>query len=86
MIKNTLQELRLKKKLTQETAAKELHIAKEYLSAIERGKRNPSDKLKLKMAKLYGVKEVIIFVAWLETKRFKKEEQHGRVDKSKGIL
>ena len=48
-------------------------IAKEYLSAIERGVRNPSDKLKCKMAKLYGVKEEIIFLACIETKCFKME-------------
>lgn len=73
MKKYTLQELRLKKNLTQETASEKLEIAKEYLSAIERGVRNPSDKLKCKMAKLYGVTEVVIFLACIETKCFKKE-------------
>ena len=68
----TLQQTRLKKKITQCNAAKELGITKEYLSALERGIRNPSDKLKCKMATLYGVTETFIFLACLETKRFNK--------------
>ena len=69
--KVTLQEIRLKRKLTQEQASKALGITKEYLSALERAERNPSDKLKAKMAELYKVSDVEIFLACKETKCFK---------------
>ena len=69
--KATLQELRQKRKLTQEQASKSLGITKEYLSALERAERNPSDKLKAKMAELYKISEVEIFLACKETKCFK---------------
>ena len=71
MKKYTLQELRNKNKLTQEIASEHLNIAKEYLSALERGIRNPSDKLKTRMAELYKVSDVEIFLACKETKCFK---------------
>ena len=48
----TLRQLREKKKLTQEQASKELDVTKEYLSMLERAERNPSDKMKEKMADL----------------------------------
>ena len=44
MNKKTLQELRKNKNLTQEQVAKILSIRKEYLSMLENGTRNPSDK------------------------------------------
>jgi len=69
----TLKKLREKKKLTQDEAAKILDITKEYLSMIERADRNPSDSLKEKMAKLYDVSVVDIYLAIKETKCFKKE-------------
>lgn len=69
--KVTLQEIRQKRKLTQEQASKSLGITKEYLSALERAERNPSDKLKEKMAEVYKVTEVEIFLACKETKCFK---------------
>lgn len=67
----TLQELRENKKTTQEQVAKELEITKEYLSMLERGERNPSDKLKYKMSKLFGVSMYYIFLSVQQTKRFK---------------
>ena len=51
----TIKELREKRQLTQCEVAKLLGITKEYVSMLERGKRNPSDKLKEDMAKLYKV-------------------------------
>ena len=59
----TLKELRENKSLTQEQAAKILDVTKEYLSMLERGKRNPSDKMKERMCDLYNCKIEQIFSA-----------------------
>ena len=59
----TLQEMRQKKGLTQEQASKILDISSDYLSMLENKIRNPSDKLKKKMAKLYEVPVTDIFLA-----------------------
>ena len=59
----TLRELRENKSLTQEQAAKILDVTKEYLSMLERGKRNPSDKMKERMCDLYNCKIEQIFSA-----------------------
>ncbi len=67
----TLKQLRENKKMTQEQASKELNITKEYLSMLERAERNPSDKMKEKMANLYECKIIDIFLACKETKCFK---------------
>ena len=64
----TLQEMRLRKGLTQEQASKILDINAYYLSMLENKNRNPSDKLKKKMAKLYGVSIADIFLALQSTK------------------
>ncbi len=69
----TLKELRENKNKTQEIAAKEFGITKEYLSMLERGERNPSDKLKEKMADFYNVSMYYIFLAYNETKRLTKQ-------------
>ena len=57
----TLKELRESRDMTQEELAKEFSITKEYLSMLERGERNPSDKLKKKMAKFFNVSMAYIF-------------------------
>lgn len=67
----TLQELRVKKELTQEQASKILDITKEYISMLETGDRNPSDSLKEKMAKLYDCQIADIYSAINSTKRLK---------------
>lgn len=67
----TLKELRQNKKITQEQAASRLSITIEYLSMLENGNRNPSDKLKEKMAKLYNCNISDIFLAISSTKRLK---------------
>lgn len=64
----TLKELRESKKMTQEEIAKEFDITKEYLSMLERGERNPSDKLKERMADFYKVSISYIFLAINQTK------------------
>jgi putative transcriptional regulator len=71
MKQKTLQDLRKDKNLTQEQAAKILVITKEYLSMLETGDRNPSDSLKMKMAKLYNCEIADIFLAINSTKRLK---------------
>lgn len=65
----TLKELRESRNMTQEESAREFEITKEYLSMLERGERNPSDKLKEKMANSYNVSMYYIFLACTETKR-----------------
>ena len=64
----TLKELRENKGLTQEELSKELQITKEYLSMLERGERNPSDKLKSRIATYFGVSISYIFLSINQTK------------------
>lgn len=67
-MKKTIKKLRENTNLTQEQASKILGIQKNYLSMIENGLRNPSDKLKIKMAKLYKTEIGEIFLALQTTK------------------
>ena len=71
MNNKTLKDLRNNKKLTQDQASKLLAITKEYLSMLENGDRNPSDKKKKKMAKLYNCSIADIFLSVNSTKRLK---------------
>lgn len=64
-------QMRENRGLTQQQASKILDITKEYLSAIEGGRRKPGDNLKVKMSKLYQVSIEEIFLAIKETKCFK---------------
>lgn len=59
----TIKELRLNKELTQEQVAEKSGFSKDYISMIERGERNPSDKAKAILADIYGVTIVQIFLA-----------------------
>lgn len=59
----TIKQLRLNKELTQEQVAKKSGFSKDYISMIERGERNPSDKAKAILADIYGVTVVQIFLA-----------------------
>ena len=63
-----IQELRIKNNLTQDEVAKETGVTKDYISMIERGIRNPSDKMKEKLAKLYNTTVVQIFLSYQRTK------------------
>lgn len=74
MIKTNIQDLRKTNNISQKKASEVLGITKEYLSMIERGLRNPSDKLKRKMSLFYKVDISIIFLAIQETKRFTNKE------------
>lgn len=64
----TLKELRKRKKLNINQVAEKLNISKTYVHLLENGQRNPSDKLKIKMAELYGVSATTIFLASHTTK------------------
>lgn len=59
----TLKELREKKKLTQEQVAKLSDTTVTFISLLENGKRNASDEMKKKLAKIYGCEVVDIFLA-----------------------
>lgn len=63
----TFKELRLKKKLTQEQLAEKSGFSKDYISMIERGERNPSDKAKGIFAEIFDVSIVQIFLALQRT-------------------
>ncbi len=64
----TLKTLREDNGLTQKQVAKKLDTTITYISLIENGGRNPSDKMKEKMAKLYGCSIADIFLAIKLTK------------------
>lgn len=63
-----MKELRLKRKLTQEQLAEKTGLSKDYISMIERGERNPSDKAKALFAEALNVPIVQIFLATQRTK------------------
>lgn len=63
----TFKELRLKNKLTQEQVAEKSGFSKDYISMIERGERNPSDKAKAIFAEIFNVPIVQIFLATQRT-------------------
>lgn len=73
MKRKTIKDLRISIGLSQEEASREFNIHKRYLSMIENGKRNPSDKLKIKMANLYKTTIDVIFLALKTTKCSLKE-------------
>lgn len=64
----TLKELRQRKKMTLKEASKMLGVTEQYLVMLENGTRNPSDKLKVKLAMLYGVSATNIFLLCNQTK------------------
>ena len=62
-----LKDLRIKAKLTQEQLAKLAGFSIKYISEMENGRRNPSDKAKKKLARPLKVKPVDIFLACQRT-------------------
>lgn len=68
-----LKQLRKKSNLTQQQVAKLTDLTVRYISLLENGERNPSDKSKVKLAKAYRVPTVEIFLASQRTKCSKKE-------------
>ena len=64
----TLKEIREKANLTQEQVSKITGLTIRYISLLENGDRNPSDKTKKVLAKAYRVPVVEIFLASQRTK------------------
>lgn len=64
----TFKELRIRNKMTQEQLAQKSGFSKDYISMIERGERNPSDKAKRIFAQIFNVSIVQIFLAIQRTK------------------
>lgn len=59
----TLKELRIKNGYTQEQVAKSTDTTVTYISLLENGHKNPSDKMKEKLADLYKCSIEKIFLA-----------------------
>lgn len=66
-----LRQLRESRGLTQKEVAKLIDTSISYLSALENGKRNPGDKFKERLAKLYKCSVIDIFLAVNSSKRRK---------------
>jgi transcriptional regulator with XRE-family HTH domain len=67
MAKN-MKQLREAVGLTQKQVANKTNKTETYISLLENGNRNPSDKLKKELANLYGVSISEIFLALELTK------------------
>ena len=74
MKKFTLKDLREQNNLTQKEVAEKLGINKNYISMIENGSRNPSDKMKNELAKIYKCSVVDIFLSIQATKCLLKQK------------
>ncbi len=72
MLIYTLREMRKKRCRTQKGVAKNLGITATYLSLLEKGKKNPSDELKKKIAKEYQVNVADIYKAIEKQESIKK--------------
>ena len=75
MKKYTLKELREKNNLTQKEVSERLGVNKNYISMIENGTRNPSDKMKNELAKIYKCTVIDIFLSIQTTKRLIKAKE-----------
>lgn len=64
----TMQQIRKKAKMTQNDTSKKTGLTIKFISEVENGRRNPSDKSKRKFAKAYNVPVVEIFLACQRTK------------------
>lgn len=63
-----LKERREKNGLTQKKVAQLLGVNKNYISMLENGTRNPSDKMKEQLAKIYNCSTIDIFLSIQTTK------------------
>lgn len=68
MKRYTLKELREENNLTQEEVFKKLGVNKNFISMIENGTRNSSDKMKNELAKIYKCTVADIFLSLQTTK------------------
>ena len=77
----TLERLRQSLQLTVEKASEYLGISECHLRAIEKGRRNPSDDLKIRMMNFYGITIDELFpmlcVAQANNKKKMKEKMKG---------
>lgn len=69
-MKNTIKVERAKLDYSQEDLAKRVHVSRQTIHSIERGKKVPSVELALKIARTFKVKVESIFQ--LESSDFKK--------------
>lgn len=60
-MKNRIKVLRAEKNLSQDELAKAIKVSRQTINAIENGKFNPSVKLAMKMAELFGTNIEDIF-------------------------
>lgn len=68
MKKYSLKERREKNGLTQKQVAEQLGVNKNYISMLENGTRNPSDKMKEKLSNIYSCSVADIFLSIQTTK------------------
>lgn len=73
MKKYTLKQLRESRKMTQDEVGKATGKTTRYISMIEQGIRNPSDKMKERLARVYKVSLMQIFLSTQTTKSCIKE-------------
>lgn len=63
MKNKTMKQLREEAELTQEQVANSTNTTVTFISLLENGKRNASDEMKKKLAKLYNCEAIDIFLA-----------------------
>lgn len=68
MKNKTMKQLREEAELTQEQVANSTNTTVTFISLLENGKRNASDEMKKKLAKLYNCEVIDIFLALQLTK------------------
>lgn len=69
MKNKTMKQLREEAELTQEQVANSTNTTVTFISLLENGKRNASDEMKKKLAKLYNCEVIDIFLALQLTQR-----------------
>lgn len=59
----TLRKMREDLKLSKKEVAQKIGVSERYIFSIEKGERTPSDKIRGKLSKIYGVSIYEIFLA-----------------------
>ncbi len=72
-----IKQLRKKAGYTQKQVAEQTKTSINYISMLENGQRNPSDKMKSKLAELYNCQITDIFLALQTTKCNMKINKEG---------
>ncbi|MGL4740550.1 MAG: helix-turn-helix transcriptional regulator [Sarcina sp.] len=62
-MKNLLEEIRKKNKISQEDLARELEVSRQTISSLEKGRYNPSIILAFKIAKYFNltIEEIFLY-------------------------